>query len=193
MSGNFKKEDLRIIKTRRALTSAMFNLLRHQNFNKMTVNDICEEALISRAAFYTHFNDKYHLLNYCLDNLIEKGTEKMQTSAYEQLEIHGNKFISENSRIITNLVEGSDYEVFAILCDFMLSIISIVLKKNLDRQMSPDHTVLYNFCSGGLINMVLWQVKNKFPSETPLITPHLHGILNCITDWNENKNKNQGE
>lgn len=66
MPGNFKKEDLRVSKTYRALTTATLMLLNKRNSQKITVNALCEEALISRSTFYTHFTDKYDLLRYYL-------------------------------------------------------------------------------------------------------------------------------
>jgi len=44
--------------------NAVLKLLNRRNFEKITVNDICEEALVSRATFYAHFNDKYDLFKY---------------------------------------------------------------------------------------------------------------------------------
>ncbi|MDR1061036.1 MAG: TetR/AcrR family transcriptional regulator, partial [Clostridiales bacterium] len=55
VSKNCKKEDLRIVKTQKAITDAMSSLLERRAFGKITVYDICNEAMVSRAAFYFHF------------------------------------------------------------------------------------------------------------------------------------------
>lgn len=52
------KQDLRIKKTQRLLALAMLTLLEKEGFSKITANDICTEAMISRSAFYSHFEDK---------------------------------------------------------------------------------------------------------------------------------------
>lgn len=41
-------------------------LMRKQPFDKISVSDICEEAMVHRATFYSHFENKYELLKYCL-------------------------------------------------------------------------------------------------------------------------------
>ncbi len=61
-----KKEDLRIRRTHKLLSGALVELMNQKPFEKITVRDICETAMVHRSTFYTHFNDKYELLKYCL-------------------------------------------------------------------------------------------------------------------------------
>ena len=64
-----KNDDLRIIKTKKALYNALINLMKKKTFEEIKVSDICDEALINRSTFYAHFDDKYSLLSNMLDNL----------------------------------------------------------------------------------------------------------------------------
>lgn len=64
-----KKEDLRIRRTHKLLSNALVELMNQKPFEKITVRDICEEAMVHRSTFYTHFNDKYELLRYCLGDI----------------------------------------------------------------------------------------------------------------------------
>ncbi len=52
------KEDLRITKTRAALSNAFFKLLADMELSDITVNKLCEESGVRRATFYKHFKDK---------------------------------------------------------------------------------------------------------------------------------------
>ena len=65
---NSKREDTRIIKTRRDPRAALMHLMETNNFDKINVNEICKEAMVNRMTFYKHYNDKYDLLN---DELLE--------------------------------------------------------------------------------------------------------------------------
>ena len=56
------KEDLRIVRTRKLLSTALFDLLESTPYEKISVMDICEKAMVHRATFYNHFEDKEHLL-----------------------------------------------------------------------------------------------------------------------------------
>ncbi len=56
------KEDYRKHNTRKALFDTVFRLLENEQIDKLSVVDICKEANIHRTTFYSHFEDKYHLV-----------------------------------------------------------------------------------------------------------------------------------
>lgn len=65
------KCDMRIIKTKKALRNAIHELLKTTTFEKLTVSQICKKAEINRVTFYSHYVDKYELLQDYLENLYE--------------------------------------------------------------------------------------------------------------------------
>jgi len=183
MPGNFRKEDLRIIKTYRALLSSMLMLLEQRNFAKITTNDICEDALISRSTFYCHFRDKYDLLRYWLSSLETELTQ----DAHEQENFFNsiNGLISNNSKKITNLLQGADGEILDLMLSFMYDIMDSAFD---DKGDSGTNNIIFSsFCSGGLLNLLLWQVQNKFPMDSQFMNPYLYGLLENIWNWNSNQ------
>jgi len=54
--------DLRIRRTQKFLQEAMIELITEQGFDAVTVGDIAERAMINRATFYRHYQDKYDLV-----------------------------------------------------------------------------------------------------------------------------------
>ena len=56
-------EDKRILKTKKNLKSTLLELLNEKAFEQITVKEICERSATSRITFYTHFADKYELLD----------------------------------------------------------------------------------------------------------------------------------
>ena len=54
--------DPRIRRTRKMLQSALRTLVQTRSFDEISVQDITDEATISRATFYDHYTDKYALL-----------------------------------------------------------------------------------------------------------------------------------
>jgi AcrR family transcriptional regulator len=54
--------DLRIRRTHHFLQEAMIELITEKGFEAITVGDIAERAMINRATFYRHYQDKYDLV-----------------------------------------------------------------------------------------------------------------------------------
>ncbi|SDC07146.1 transcriptional regulator, TetR family [Pelagirhabdus alkalitolerans] len=56
-----KLKDPRIIRTRKLMMNALFDLSTQKDLHAITVKDITSQANINRATFYYHFKDKYDL------------------------------------------------------------------------------------------------------------------------------------
>jgi len=176
-----RKPDLRIMKTHKALIDALPTLLGRQNFADLTVNSLCNEALVSRATFYSHFNDKYDLLEYWLTYSEQKNMNKYNTC--EQMEMMVNQFIKKNKIIITNLVDNANSETLKILCKHLLSILDISVEKNENGGIDPKNIILANFCSGGLIYYLTWQIENKFPPDVQMMNTYFLNIMQYLLKW----------
>ena len=54
--------------TKKALASALKELLQEKPLAHISVSDICERCDMNRKSFYYHFRDKYDLVNWIFDN-----------------------------------------------------------------------------------------------------------------------------
>ena len=68
-------EDKRIVKTKRTLKAAMIEMLSKEDFEHISITQLCRQADISRITFYSHYNDKYALLDEMFDDMLKIGTE----------------------------------------------------------------------------------------------------------------------
>lgn len=103
-----KKTDLRVLRSRKMILDAFVSLIAEKDYDKITVQEIADRAMVNRATFYAHFKDKTDLYdatfqaaiasffgdfppNYVLiENKIDvKQIELLFTSIYET--IHKNK------------------------------------------------------------------------------------------------------
>ncbi|MDC0761026.1 MULTISPECIES: TetR/AcrR family transcriptional regulator [Brevibacillus] len=55
-------EDVRVYKTKKSIASALVSLLKEKDFSQITIKDICTRSLTSKSTFYSHYTDKYDLL-----------------------------------------------------------------------------------------------------------------------------------
>lgn len=66
MNDNEKQLDLRIRRTHKLLWDSLFELMTQskQKYSTITINQICDRAMVHRTTFYKHFEDKDDLLAF---------------------------------------------------------------------------------------------------------------------------------
>ena len=64
-----------VIRTKKALVTACYELILEQNASALTVNDILERANISRGTFYAHYDDIADLIDSVEDYILDNFTE----------------------------------------------------------------------------------------------------------------------
>jgi len=62
-------EDLRVRRTRKLLQKALLEAASEKGFAHVSVRDITERAMVNRATFYRHYEDKYDLLAHYMEEL----------------------------------------------------------------------------------------------------------------------------
>jgi AcrR family transcriptional regulator len=175
MPGNFKREDLRVVKTRKALFAALLALLEsRRTFAKLTVNDICVEALVSRTAFYAHFKDKYDLLEQWLNGLQKRFIEAFRTYTREELESRITAIFQAHFRIVENLLKDADREQLDILLRTLSPDKNSLIHTNtgdfdVNTHVAAELPWLSHFLAGGIFNVVYAQVREQRDSSAESI------------------------
>ncbi|MGX7045994.1 TetR/AcrR family transcriptional regulator [Pseudolactococcus plantarum] len=71
--------DIRIIKTKQAIKNAMIELLQEKSFDLITTTELVKRAGVSRSNFYTHYQDKYQLVDEYQSAFFKKISTIFQT------------------------------------------------------------------------------------------------------------------
>ena len=53
----------------------MTEMLAREDFEHISITELCRRADISRITFYSHYNDKYALLDDIFEDMLQIGTE----------------------------------------------------------------------------------------------------------------------
>ena len=174
------KVDLRIKKTQRALVSAMLMSLERESFDKITVNDLCTQAMVSRSAFYSHFEDKYALLNFTIEMLKQSMFEEHPAERMEDRIYHILETVEENVVVFRNLTMGKpDMELMEMMRhsfhkDFELLIAD--LDKDKYDLPGPAEIISAYYASGISTAILLWVAKDM-PYSKEEMTRCLTGLL----------------
>lgn len=174
------RQDVRVIKTKRALAAAMLTLLEQQDFQSITVNDLCTEAMVSRSTFYVYFEDKYALLAFCLGNLhrdlFPDGAQlPLQLQIRDMLER-----IQANVKVFKNMMMVHfDDELFRRIQETMQRAIERKLEENaVDRDilLAPP-AVVSAFCAAGITNATMHWVRSNMPCSAKEMAQYLINLL----------------
>lgn len=72
-SGRFTgRKDLRVLKTDRLIRESFITLLGEKSYERVTVQDILDHAMINRKTFYNHYRDKDDLAVRMMDGLADQ-------------------------------------------------------------------------------------------------------------------------
>ena len=73
-----EQTDLRIRRTHHFLQEAMGELITEKGFEAIAVGDIAQRAMINRATFYRHYQDKYDLVTRIFEETTNHLVENMK-------------------------------------------------------------------------------------------------------------------
>ena len=76
-------EDRRITKTKRNLKNTLISMLPEQPFEQISITELCARAEISRITFYSHYSDKYALVDEIFQDMVLLGTEDYERKQRE--------------------------------------------------------------------------------------------------------------
>ena len=62
--------DFRADRMNTLIVNTFFDCLETENFSNLTVGKLAESARINRSTFYRHFEDKYQLRDYVVDDMV---------------------------------------------------------------------------------------------------------------------------
>ncbi len=172
------KMDLRIRKTYLGLHNAFTQLLEEKKFEELTVNELCDRAMIRRTTFYKHFADKYEYFTFYMREIVATFQDQLapdvtdgDVNAYLQHMCRELlRFIQRHEQLVQNVKNSN---VFPLLLSILLEQISMDVTQVL-RRANPDAgdkariTSIAAFYAGGLANTLMQGMKQNAPIDEEL-------------------------
>jgi AcrR family transcriptional regulator len=97
-------------RTRRQIIHSFKNVLQAKRFSAITVQDICEDALIHRTTFYRYYEDKYHLLKDFIYQLAEELTRREKGSEADVFRLLVD-YVEENRTLLEHALLDTDSQI----------------------------------------------------------------------------------
>lgn len=166
--------DLRVLKTKKSLYEALLELLESHTFEEIKVSEICSKALINRSTFYSHFEDKYSLLDSLIKDLkanlkqvLKENKNISNTREYylEVIDILLTHVEQEKSLYIPIVTNNRNSIAMDMIYDALKEDIASRLQKEKKSDIPTDF--VSNFYLGALSYVGIDWLRNKcnYPKE----------------------------
>lgn len=185
--------DLRLQKTYLALHSAFTQLLEEARFDELTVNALCDRAMIRRTTFYKHFTDKYDYFAFYIREMVSTLQQNLpadvaegDVSAYmlymSRKLLH---FLHSHKRMVCNIKNSSMFPLLlSILLEQITGDIQLIL-----RRVCPEgagerrkQEGIAAFYAGGVLNCYFRLMGEDAELDEPLFLDIVQGITKQMLD-----------
>ena len=162
------KVDVRIVKSKESLMSALIGLMGKKKLEELTISEICQEADVNRNTFYSHYSSVRELF------------EEMNGKYMEALFASAKVFDEPNDSTIKNLVNVLDkmkekgnltkiifYESKSI--KHLNTLLQILFPTSIIDNLKIENLSLeecHAFLIGGITSLILRWIENDF-QESP--------------------------
>ena len=137
--GSMTEQDVRVIKSKKAIRDALFSILASKPINKITIKEISETAGINRKTFYTHYDSIEDIITEMENELVVSIDSYLKNCIIAEYGLNPCYFIqfinviySSNPEFCESLVSVHNYH-------FLAEKIKKVFKKQLINSIDiPD-------------------------------------------------------
>ncbi len=182
MNDNEKQLDLRIRRTHKLLWDSLFELMTQskQKYSTITINQICDRAMVHRTTFYKHFEDKDALLTFGFkrygkmiaeipvsDRLSKPFQVMEQFLHHEEIgkileaQMSDEQFISR-AQYLSHETRKQEIEALNQLC----------------KNHTTPNDLIIEFYSGAITSLSTWWFKNKKSVSAAEMDRYLHQLIN---------------
>ena len=160
---------MKMNRTVRDFQNALESLLKTHQFGHLTIDQICNEALLHRSSFYRYFHDKYDLLEQTISTRLNILIDQSDRNEDEFVEIL-IKYVSDNRDIFHNLADSSSQsslygEIMKIVSEILLRQRHVTENQDtivtaLRNSKNPE--MLAYILSGSILGAFYWWRQNNY-------------------------------
>ena len=155
-------------KTKYKFAEAMKECMQTSNVDTITVKQIVEKCGLTRQTFYRNFLDKYDLINWYFEKILDQSFEHMGrgTSVYDAL-VQKFTYIEQEKQFFAaafrydeqNSLRDHDFELILAFYE------NLIKEKTGSRMEDSMHDLLEMYCRSSVYMTVKWVLGKK--EDTP--------------------------
>lgn len=159
--------DRRVRKTRETLFDTLIQLLREKEFERITIQEIADRADVNRGTVYLHFEDKFDLLNRCIDSyLVRLNDSCLPIEPSESPEVsllRTFRYLEDSADIYNVLIRSEGMAAFRLRLSELLR---QGVEEQFDRLVSDDRLnkeISVQFVTMAIVGLFEWWVARSMP------------------------------
>lgn len=166
--------NLRVRRTKKLLREALIELIEERGFDALTVGEITERAMVSRATFYRNYQDKYALVEQIFDEAMQallNAVAELETAHSPQIWVRFLEHIADYDRLYRALLgrKGSPWFVLkmrASLVDLVKEYEQIPQRmptSTLHMYPASDNELIPDLIATMIVEAITWWLENARP------------------------------
>ena len=181
---------LRLRRTQKLLREALIELIEQRGFDAITVGEITERALVSRATFYRNYHDKYDLVEQIFTEAMQalsNAVSELSTDHPPQIWVRFFDHIAEYERLYRALLgrKGSSWFVLkmrAYLVDLVKAYERLPLwQPAADRPIYPaSDDFIPDLVATMVVEAITWWLEQGRPYTTQEMTKRCALLVSAI-------------
>lgn len=189
--------DRRQKKTREAIFTAFTTLLSRKSYDRISVQEIIDEANIGRTTFYAHFETKDYLLRDLCEELFGHIIDTAMGlphghyhyscgSQTDSVFLHLLRHLQENDRNILELLSSQNNEIFLryFKSDLKKMIVIQYAEKGLLKNSTLPEDYLVDHISSSFVDTVDWWISRNMKETPEEITRYFLTVIGSVCSAN---------
>ena len=155
--------DRRVVRTRKLLQDALFELILRNGYDSIRVQDITDEANLGRATFYVHYKDREDLLLASIEGCRQELLERFKAEA-ENVPLPGFRAQFQHAvenkafyEAVLNHVQGRQQ-----IRNVMIETVQFHLNSIAPNSSIPIDLIT-NYLVGAVLQLLDWWLANDMP------------------------------
>ena len=180
-----KKDDIRVLKTKKKLYDGLLFLMKDNAFEDIKVSDICIASKINRSTFYDHFSDKYELLSSLIKDLeIELASSLDDNNCYKSEKEYYMKMIellfdhiSNNITTYTAIVKNNNNTIAG---DIFRNTLIADVKKHINKNSNTNYIpidIVTIFYVSAVVNVCIYYISSNNNYSKDDILSYINKLL----------------
>ena len=186
MSKNDEAIDPRIRRTKKMLLDSLISLILEKGFAAVTVKDIADRAMVNRATFYNHYEDKFDLLERGIEGVLEglrdadafpsPDTRTAMREGPPQDLVALFRHVAENELFYRAMLGPKGVREFA---DKLKGSSEIIIRERIEalasrsgKEATVPIEVVVQYATASYTGIVAWWVEHRMPYPPEEIAQH---------------------